>query len=372
MGGAQGAAHRAGEAMNSTYPVLFVNLAAGWGGGEQWHFAQSLALSKRGWPVELLVRPGSQLESRARAEGLPCFSISLRAASLLNPFKALRLWRELKRLKPGAVIANGNRELRAAGVLARLSGVPRVVLRRGIPQPAADWVGRLTLRLVPTRLIANSQATLDAMAAEFPDRLIGLRPRVIYNGVDPSGFSPPAQRSNTRRIAAVGRLEWEKGHDLAIRAFAVVLRHVPGARLRIVGDGSERLALEGLADRLGVRGNVEFSGASRRVAELLRDCDAFVLPSRWEGFGFAMVEAMLMELPVVACSGTSADEVVVNGVTGLLIPAEDVEAMAAALVALLEQPARARDLGRAGRLRALSVFSIDRATAELERVLFES
>ncbi|MFI5399646.1 MAG: glycosyltransferase family 4 protein [SAR324 cluster bacterium] len=357
--------------MNSRYPVLFVNLAQDWGGGEQWHFAQSLALSKRGWPVELLVRPGSTLESRAHAEGLPCFSIALRATSLLNPFKVRRVWNELKRLKPGALIVNGNRELRSVGVLARLIGVPRVVLRRGIPRPAADWVGRLTVKRVPTRLIANSQATLDALSSDYPDGLAGLRPRVIYNGVDPSGFSPPAHRTRTKRVATVGRLEWEKGHDLAIRAFEIVLRHVPGARLRIVGDGRERLALEGLADRLGVRGNVEFSGDSRRVPELLRDCDAFVLPSRWEGFGFAMVEAMLMELPVVAFDATSAKEVVVNAVTGLLIPAEDVEAMAAALVALLEQPARARDLGKAGRLRALSLFSIDRATAELERVLFE-
>jgi glycosyltransferase involved in cell wall biosynthesis len=121
-----------------------------------------------------------------------------------------------------------------------------------------------------------------------------------------------------------------------------------------------------------VRGNIEFTGESRRVPELLRECDLFVLPSRWEGFGFAMVEAMLMELPVVAFDAMAAKEVVVNGVTGLLTPVGDVEALAAAIVALLEQPARARDLGKAGRLRALSLFTIDRATSELERVLLES
>ena len=354
------------------YPVLFVNLSRTWGGGEQWHLATALALSKRGWPVELLVRPGSMLEGRARAEGLACCSVSLGAASALNPIKVRRVLKELGRLKPEAIVLNGGRELKSAGVLARLAGVPRVILRRGIPQPAGDWLGRQIVRRVPTRLIANSQATLDALTADYPDRLGGLRPRVIYNGVDASGFSPPATRHSTKRLATVGRLEWEKGHDLLILAFEIVLRHLPQARLRIVGDGRERLALEGLADRLGVRGNIEFTGESRRVPELLRECDVFVLPSRWEGFGFAMVEAMLMELPVVAFDAMAAKEVVVNGVTGLLTPVGDVEALAAAIVALLEQPARARDLGKAGRLRALSLFTIDRATSELERVLLES
>jgi glycosyltransferase involved in cell wall biosynthesis len=353
------------------YPVLFVNQSRNWGGGEQWHFATALALSRRGWPVELLVRPGSPLESRARVEGLAALSISLGAASALNPIKVRRVLKELGRFKPAAIVLNGGRELKSAGLLARLSGVPRIILRRGIPQPVGDWVSRQFLRRVANRLIVNSEATLDAMTADFPDRLSALRPRVIYNGVDPSGYSPAASRHSTKRLATVGRLEWEKGHDLLIRAFEIVLRHDPQARLRIIGDGSERPALEELADRLVVRGNTEFTGESRRVPELLRECDLFVLPSRWEGFGFAMVEAMLMELPVVAFDAHSAKEVVVNGVTGLLTPHEDVEALAAAIVALLEQPARARDLGKAGRLRALSLFTIDRATSELERILLE-
>jgi glycosyltransferase involved in cell wall biosynthesis len=358
-------------AADPRYPVVFANLSSGWGGGEQWHFGSARALAARGWPVELWVRPHSMLEERARAEGLAVYPIRLSAASVFNPLRVNRALAGLRRLRPGAVILNGGRELKSIGVLARFAGVPRVILRRGIPQPGANWLSREALRRVPTRVIANSQATLDALCSDYDDGLAGLRPRVIYNGVDPSGFEAPGVRHASKRVVAVGRLEWEKGQDLLVRAFQAVQQHVPQARLRLVGDGSERIALEDLADQLGVRAGVEFTGESRRVAELLRECDVFVLPSRWEGFGFVMVEAMLMELPVVAFDAMSAQEIVVNGVTGLLTPPEDVQALAAAIAALLESPARARDLGKAGRLRALSLFTMDRATSDLEHVLLE-
>ncbi len=355
------------------YPVLFVNLSRTWGGGEQWHFAMSQALAGRGWPVELLAWPRSPLAAQAAAAGLACWPLALRAGSLLNPLKLARLSRGLARRQPGAVILNGSHELKTAGVLAHLGGVPRVILRRGIPHPlSAGRINRWLLRHAVTRLITNSQATLAAMESGFPGLIEPLRPRVIYNGVDPAAFVPPAARTPTGRIVMVGRLEWEKGVDLGIAAFAQLRRHVPHARLRIVGDGSERQALEELADSLGVREAVEFTGPTRRVPDMLRDADVLVLASRWEGFGFVLVEAMLMELATVSFDFPAAREIVVDGMTGLLAPEGDVEALSAALTALLTAPARVRDLGKAGRLRALSNFTLDRSVSELEHVLLES
>jgi glycosyltransferase involved in cell wall biosynthesis len=352
--------------------VLFVNLSRTWGGGEQWHFAMSQALAARGWPVELLVWPRSPLAEQAGAAGLARWPLALRTGSLFNPLKLARLSRGLARRRPGAVILNGSHELKTAGVLAHLSGVPKVILRRGIPLPLSPgWINGWLLRHAVTRLITNSQATLDAMQGGFPGLIEPLRPRVIYNGVDPAGFVPPASRTPTARIVIVGRLEWEKGVDLALAAFARLRQHVPRAKLRIVGDGSERQALEELAERLGVREAVEFTGPTRRVADMLRDADVLVLASRWEGFGFVLVEAMLMELATVSFDLPAAREIVVDGMTGLLAPEGDVEALSAALTALLTAPARMRDLGKAGRLRALSNFTLDRSVSELEHVLLE-
>jgi glycosyltransferase involved in cell wall biosynthesis len=126
-----------------------------------------------------------------------------------------------------------------------------------------------------------------------------------------------------------------------------------------------------LAERLGIREAVDFAGQSRGVPDLLRDADLLLLPSRWEGFGFVLIEAMLMELPTVSFDLPAAQEIVVDGVTGLLAPQGDVEALGAAMTALLTAPARARDLGKAGRLRALSNFTLERAVSELEHLLLE-
>jgi glycosyltransferase involved in cell wall biosynthesis len=122
---------------------------------------------------------------------------------------------------------------------------------------------------------------------------------------------------------------------------------------------------------LGLANAVEFTGHSADVRHLLNECDVLVLPSRWEGFGFVLVEAMLLELPTVAFDLPAAREIVVDGTTGLLVPQDDIDALAGALGAVLASPGRARTLGMAGRLRAMSQFTLDRAAAELEQVLQE-
>jgi len=178
-------------------------------------------------------------------------------------------------------------------------------------------------------------------------------------------------RPATGRIAVVGRLEWEKGVDRAIQALHLLRRRMGHATLRIVGEGSQRGNLEALAKELGLSEAVEFTGHTGDVRRLLNECDLLVMPSRWEGFGFVLVEAMLLELPTVAFDLPAAREIVMNGTTGLLVPQEDIDALAGAMGAILATPGRARTLGMAGRLRAMSRFTLDRAAAELEQVLRE-
>ncbi|HEX7928661.1 MAG TPA: glycosyltransferase, partial [bacterium] len=283
------------------FPVLFVNLARTWGGGQQWHLAMAQALAEREWPVELLVWPESPLAQRAAALRLPVWPMPLRSSSWLVPGRMGRLRLGLEMRRTRAVILDGSHEFKTAGVMAHRLGIPKVILRRGIPQPLSPgWLNRWLLGNVATRLIGNSQATIDAMAAGHPQFMDRLRPRVIYNGVDPSGWQPPAGRQPTGRIAVVGRLEWEKGVDRAIQALHLLRLRMGHATLRIIGDGSQRQNLEALTKELGLTEAVEFTGQSRDVKRLLADCDLLVLPSRWEGFGFVLVEAMLLELPTVA------------------------------------------------------------------------
>ena len=163
----------------------------------------------------------------------------------------------------------------------------------------------------------------------------------------------------------MSRLTAQKGIDVAIRALPSLPDDIV---LVVLGDGPDRESLERLARELGVERRAFLLGRVPDVAAWLRRADVFVHPARWEGFGLAVLEAMLAGLPVVATNVSSLPELVVDGETGLLVAPDDPAALAAGVSSALERST----LGDAGRVRARSEFSVarmaDRHAALYERV----
>src|SRR5262249_26585801 len=141
--------------------------------------------------------------------------------------------------------------------------------------------------------------------------------------------------------------EPQKALDVAIRA----LDEIPAAHLVVLGEGPQRSELERLAGE-----RVHLPGRVPDVAAWLRRASVFVHPARWEGFGLAVLEAMLAGLPVVASNVSSLPELVLDGETGLLVPADDPTALGGAIADALERG----ELGVRSRERALNEFSVDR------------
>lgn len=193
---------------------------------------------------------------------------------------------------------------------------------------------------------------------------------VVHYGLDapPQAWSENAELSlpdGARVLLAISRLVPQKGLDVAVRALARVREEEPRAVLVVLGEGPERERLA--ADGVYLPGRIGDVGAWLARAELL------VHPARWEGFGLALLEAMLAGKPVVATRVSSIPEIVVNGETGLLVPPDDFEALAAAILRVLRDPGR---LGEAGLARAKSEFSVERMSrrtlAVYERALAEA
>jgi glycosyltransferase involved in cell wall biosynthesis len=218
------------------------------------------------------------------------------------------------------------------------------------------------------RVIAISDAV-----RRFNVEQVGLpadKVEVVHYGLDelprPWGPDEPlALPAGARVLLCVARLARQKGVDVAVRALPAIRARHPEAVLVVLGEGPERAGLAG--DGVYLPGRVGDVAAWYERAELV------VHPVRWEGFGLALLEAMLAAKPVVASDVSAAPEIVVDGETGLLVPPDDPAAIAETVSSLLDDPVRSESLGRAGLERARTEFSVarmaERTLEVYERVL---
>jgi len=257
-----------------------------------------------------------------------------------------------------------------AGVVGRLAVASLGLRRPPVLFTPHGWSWLVGGRLAPfyrwtERAVLPLAMAVVAVSEE--ERALGcavLGPRaarivVNPNGVDTRRFSPEgpvADRSEAPLIVWVGRLCHARAPDVAVAALALL--RTPSVRLRLVGDGEDRAAVEELVTALGLDGRVEFSGFRPEPAPHLRAADVVVISSRYDGMALILLEAMACGAAIVATRvpGTSA-----LGGAGQLVPVEDPQCLAEAVDALLADPQRRRQLGAAARARAVENYSLQRS-----------
>lgn len=261
----------------------------------------------------------------------------------LRRLRVLR--RALRDSEPDVVISFLHRTSILTVAASLGSKVPVIVAERTDPHAgdlSLPWAFlRGILYPFATRIVVQT----DAARSAFPRWLRG-RITTIANPISPGaiGERPFGARGTT--VVGLGRLGHEKGFDLLIGAFGQVAAGHPAWRLVILGEGSERRALEDLRDGSGVADRVDLPGTTTRPFEALGTAGIFVLPSRVEGYPNALIEAMAGGAPSIATDCRSGPaEIIDDGVNGLLVPTDDVAAMAASLDRLMGDPALRRTLG---------------------------
>lgn len=222
--------------------------------------------------------------------------------------------------------------------------------------------------------IGVSQAVAEHTKAQ--QKIRDDRIKVIYNGIIPEEYelhprdislkSELGLAHNARLVGFLGRLSFEKGADILIRAAPAILRKQRTAHLVIVGDGPERADLERMAQELGVFKRVHFLGYRQNIPEILSALHVVAVPSRQAGFELILAEAMASGVAVVASRVGPIPEVIADGETGILVPPQDPEAFADAIIKLMGQPDRRKRMGEAGRARVRERFSIKRMVSETE------
>lgn len=299
------------------------------GGAEGFYERLCLALHAAGEEVLPVIRRDAERAARLRAGGLA--PVQLGFGGALDLLTGPRLRRALDGFAPAVTVAWMNRAARFA--------------------PRGPWtlVGRLggyyDLKYYRRcdHLVGNTPDIVRwAVAQGWPAARAHHLPNFV---ADLAGAAPAALPGGAPRLLAMGRLHRNKGFDVAIRALA----RIPGAHLSIAGEGPERPALEALAREAGVAGRVAFLGWRADVGALLAACDVFVCSSRHEPLGNIVLEAWSAGRPVVAAAAQGPSALITDDGTGLLVPVDAPEALAAAIRALVEDPPRAARLAAAGR-----------------------
>lgn len=288
--------------------------------------------------------------------------------------------RSLKAIRPDVVIfpqveaaTIGWIASRGLGIplfLAHLHGNPSIEEREGTRRTKLAFA---VFRHIVSPRIGGVLAVSPSLAAFASRSLVrGAPVRFVPNPVRTMNASddvPP--RSGPFRFVSVGRLSYQKGQDLLLRAVRSARDGgLPAATVELVGEGEQREALEALAEELGVADLVTFAGYVTNPGERLVEADCFVLPSRWEGFGVALVEALQFGLPLLAtdCQFGPAD-VITDRRIGLLVPSDDLEALGRGLVEMASRPSNAED--RAYRRAAAKPYERSTAIARHLEVLRE-
>jgi glycosyltransferase involved in cell wall biosynthesis len=308
-------------------------------------------------------------------------NLGLSSAGKLLYARLLGRIRQLHSVKPIDVI-HAHAALpcgHAAALISRRLDIPFVVtvhgldvfnacFRSGVP---ADWRCNVSVDVyrAARTVICISGKVQEILKTGTP---AGTSSVIVHNGVNPTLFSPnsAAMGSSDREILMVGNLLRSKGHELVLRALGDLIPSFPQLQCRIIGEGPDRSHFEAVVRDLGIGQHVYFVGWQSRseVANAMRRCTVFALPSRNEGLGCVYLEAMSCGKPAIGCRGQGIDEVIEHGKNGWLIPVDGLEPLVQGLSVLLESTELRMRIGTAARQTILDRLTLSHQAQHLATV----
>jgi glycosyltransferase involved in cell wall biosynthesis len=288
------------------------------------------------------------------------------------------LWLSNYIQEEGFDLVYNNTLLNPYGALASyLAGVPCVWHVREVGRDSGLRQNFLKLTaFLATRLVVVSKSVGELYTEKERHKL-----RVVYNGIDQDFFNPALYDADKIRtgfgvrpdqpvISVIGRLHSSKNHDDLLKATRTLVERWPDLQVLVVGDGPLEEEIKGRIDELGLELNVRLLGYMEDVREVLAASDLMVLPSEHEAFGRAVVEAMLMEKPVVATNVGGLPELITPE-TGLLVPTGCPDELGDAIKSVIIDRNRGIEMGIRGRERAVALFSLDRYVEQMKQVFEE-
>lgn len=348
--------------------ILFINSIGEkkFGGGEKWMINAAKGLTTKGHNVVLASKKDSRILHYAEKQGVKTHVVEIH--SDISPVKTFLIAHWLKEQQIDILICNLNKDVRVAGLAARIAGTPVVLARHGMLLCSRKWKHKITLTKLTDGIITNSNTIQKTYAGYgwFPADFV----KVIYNGivipkqVEQIDFS--TRFPGKKIIYSAGRLSEQKGFNYLIEAAQILRKKRNDLVFLVSGEGKLASILQKQVDNAGLHESFVFEGFTDDIFPYLKGCDLFVLASLFEGMPNVVMEAMAMAKPVVATDVNGARELMQDGNTGFIVPPADPNALANAIGSLIDNPEKLSAFGNAGKERVTQHFTMQHMTDTLE------
>jgi glycosyltransferase involved in cell wall biosynthesis len=361
--------------------ILFLLTSLAYGGAETQVVRLAIRLKLRGWEVAVasLMPPKAYVED-LEAAGIPVFSLGIRR-KLPDPRPVLRLVQIIRKWRPDIVHSHMVHANLLARIVRFLAPIPVLICSaRSIDEGSRfrEILYRLTDSLCDlTTQVSHAGLERYVRVGAVPRHKI----RYIPNGVDTERFKPNLEdRLKFRKELgvdgfvwlAVGRFDPPKDYPSMLQAFARVVHKHSNTILLIAGDGPLRKTMENLARELGIEKRTKFLGIRRDIPQLMNAADAYVMSSSWEGMPNVLLEASATGLPIVATDVGGNREIVLDSVTGFLVPPRNPEALARAMLRIMDLSDEERkEMGKRARKHIEVKFNLDRVVDLWEILYYE-
>ena len=348
---------------------------ASWGGTELHILNLSDQLRRRGYDVTIACRPGKWVEERAKQMGLQTEPATVERQLDWRDYGRLR--QIIRDHKIDIVHVHWSLDMVVPGFAALKEGVPVRILSRHMPYPFKSRFGTMLYsKVLFTRMVTVSNSVRNTLikCGVAPDRV-----ETIHHGTDVKAFAQTTVDAKTMRrelgipdnhvsVGIVGRIAPEKGHTVLLEAATILGDKYPICYV-IIGSGPDEQKIRDLAAEMGIADKFIFAGFRDDVNNAISAMDVVTVPSTWNEPCSAVVQqGMALSKPVIGTLAGGTPEMIVDGETGLLVPASDAAALAEALGRLAGDAFARKSMGQAGYARVLEKFSLSVMTDKIEEL----
>ncbi len=350
--------------------ICFFNSAKEWGGGEKWHYEMAMKMHKNGYNVVFFTNKNSVLLKKLKNSGIKTYSLLILKFSFLNYFKIVKLSQLFAENNISHIVINLSADLKLSGLAAKKAKIKNIIYRRGSAIAIKNnFFNRYLFKNVVTNIITNTEQTKKTINKNnkklFPENKI----KVIYNGIDLNKFDKSGNVNNQQKnnndinfiIGNIGRLVEQKAQYYMIDLAVELKKRNFNFKIFIGGKGRLEKKLKKYSKSKKVDDCVIFVGFVENTRKFMQKIDVFVLTSKWEGFGYVLVEAMATQKPVIAFDISSNPEIIDNNKNGYLVKFGKINKMADKILFMADKKNLIKKFGKNGRERVEEFFTFEKS-----------